>query len=173
MQYDQPDPCSPPPQNLDEHSHSDHSIPQRRPTLQYCVDCKCQMPERTYHCSLCNMCVLKMDHHCPWVGNCVGFYNYKFFFLFCVYSSISCTTIGACLLPRLISTINGTKSIVLFRRREVDIDRHGVHRNRIDGVDIVRTGGGSHVGAPSVQHLQQRHHHRDALLRFQGTPIPA
>ena len=36
-------------------------------------------------------CVLKMDHHCPWMHNCIGFYNHRYFVLFVFYLCLGST----------------------------------------------------------------------------------
>ena len=40
--------------------------------------------------SVCGRCVKKMDHHCPWVNNCVGEANQKYFALFTVSQLNNC-----------------------------------------------------------------------------------
>ncbi|KAI9367099.1 hypothetical protein BJX61DRAFT_538336 [Aspergillus egyptiacus] len=57
---------------------------------RFCKKCQCPKPDRAHHCSTCKRCVLKMDHHCPWLATCVGLYNYKAFLLFLIYTSLFC-----------------------------------------------------------------------------------
>ncbi|KAH8269469.1 hypothetical protein KR018_003862 [Drosophila ironensis] len=59
-------------------------------SVRFCEKCKIIKPDRAHHCSVCSCCVLKMDHHCPWVNNCVNFYNYKYFVLFLGYALVYC-----------------------------------------------------------------------------------
>ncbi|KAL4912468.1 Palmitoyltransferase pfa3 [Aspergillus aurantiobrunneus] len=57
---------------------------------RFCKKCQCPKPDRAHHCSTCKRCVLKMDHHCPWLATCVGLHNYKAFLLFLIYTSLFC-----------------------------------------------------------------------------------
>jgi len=55
----------------------------------YCSICRIVKPPRARHCRICGHCVLGVDHHCPWIGICIGVRNYALFFLFVVSVAIS------------------------------------------------------------------------------------
>ena len=58
--------------------------------LNVCEHDNCVKPPRTHHCSTCGRCVIRMDHHCHWVANCVGMHNMKMFLLFVFYTAAVC-----------------------------------------------------------------------------------
>jgi len=55
-----------------------------------CLTCAIIKPLRSKHCSQCGVCVSRMDHHCPWINNCVGFDNHIHFIIFLILGSTFC-----------------------------------------------------------------------------------
>lgn len=70
---------------------------------RFCRFCQVYKLQETHHCSSCQRCIYGMDHHCPWIGQCVGFDNFKYFLLFVWYlfwSTVFASIIGVLVVSR-------------------------------------------------------------------------
>ena len=78
----------------------------------HCGKCDFNRPQRAHHCKICGVCNLKMDHHCPFILNCVGEKNEKYFNLFLIYSFLSCLISSIFTFKFFILGLNQNKNLI-------------------------------------------------------------
>eukprot|EP00747_Dinoflagellata_sp_TGD_P212960 gnl/TRDRNA2_/TRDRNA2_85981_c0_seq1.p1 gnl/TRDRNA2_/TRDRNA2_85981_c0~~gnl/TRDRNA2_/TRDRNA2_85981_c0_seq1.p1 ORF type:complete len:333 (-),score=40.30 gnl/TRDRNA2_/TRDRNA2_85981_c0_seq1:13-1011(-) len=88
--------------------------------LSMCKKCNIIRPERSHHCSATGCCVLRMDHYCPWVGNCVGFRNHKYFLLFLWWAACACVAFLVTLDKP--TSMNSFRAFLIENGDNIDID---------------------------------------------------
>ncbi len=66
--------------------------------INLCTYCELIKSETSFHCQMCGKCTELFDHHCPFLNNCLGMRNYKYFlvFVFSYFMFLLCV-IGECI----------------------------------------------------------------------------
>jgi palmitoyltransferase len=67
-----------------------------------CPECQVVRTPRSRHCGICDICVERYDHHCPWVNNCIGHRNHGIFMGFLIVSITQCLIVFSVTLKQLI-----------------------------------------------------------------------
>lgn len=75
-------------------------------------------PDRAHYCRMLSRCVLKMDHFCPWLNNCIGFYNHKFFVLFIFYMAAETVFMVYVMTPVFIRHVSTMEEVTLDFKEE-------------------------------------------------------
>ena len=87
------------------------NIVERGEEIEYfCPYCLVKINYRSLHCLICQKCVDEFDHHCFWVGNCIGKNNYTLFFIFLIYILLNTLfNVGVTIAFLVKEFIDGTK----------------------------------------------------------------
>eukprot|EP01017_Pseudomicrothorax_dubius_P010418 TRINITY_DN13724_c0_g1_i3.p1 TRINITY_DN13724_c0_g1~~TRINITY_DN13724_c0_g1_i3.p1 ORF type:complete len:424 (+),score=55.89 TRINITY_DN13724_c0_g1_i3:244-1515(+) len=73
---------------------------------RYCNRCFIEQPLRAKHCKDCNRCVAMYDHHCPWLGTCIGEKNHGLFLVFLILQSIQLSVAAVKIVSFYIPALN-------------------------------------------------------------------
>jgi hypothetical protein len=86
--------CASDPGVVDQRRAAEHAASYPFDGLLYkpkkCDTCLVERPARAKHCRICNQCVARFDHHCPWINGCVGERNVRWFLLFLFATAFIC-----------------------------------------------------------------------------------
>ena len=74
--------------------------------MKYCETCLIFRPAKSAHCNICNNCVSEFDHHCIWLGTCVGKNNYPAFFFFVIALNCLLLTVIVTCIRQLVEQVN-------------------------------------------------------------------
>ncbi|KAG0061159.1 palmitoyltransferase for Vac8p [Linnemannia elongata] len=96
------------------------SISKKDGSPRWCDLCQIVKPDRCHHCKECDQCVLRMDHHCPWVNSCIGYNNLKFFYLFILYASLLAIWVISTTTPILVTAYSRCEQNSLFAWMQPD-----------------------------------------------------
>jgi len=75
-------------------------------------------PDRAHYCRMLGRCVLKMDHFCPWLNNCIGFFNHKFFVLFIFYMATLTIFMVVVMTPVFVRHVSSLEQVTLDFKEE-------------------------------------------------------
>ncbi|KAI0077000.1 zf-DHHC-domain-containing protein [Panus rudis PR-1116 ss-1] len=113
------------------YSRKPPTTPVLLPEYRYCYKDGFVKPLRAHHCRACGTCILKYDHHCPWVGQCVGARNHKYFVNFLEWAFIFCAWTLSTLIAQNVESARGIDG---------DIDPQQVVIIALAGLFLVFTG---------------------------------
>ena len=86
---------------------------------KYCTPCKVVRTPHTYHCFDCDVCIEGYDHHCPWIGKCVGKNNICAFYIFLF------ITFGTLFISFIATLASKTSQIPHLRKQKAELTVKG------------------------------------------------